>query len=81
MYAEEARRITSATEAQYLSAFSELIANFSSSDHNRRTCTVVTEAFLADYTDSFVTAYRAFPQLLQAAASDPKTVDLISPSL
>jgi DNA-binding NarL/FixJ family response regulator len=77
-YAEEARRITSATEAQYLSAFSELIANFSSSDHSR-TCTVVTEAFLADYTDSFVTAYRAFPQLLQAAASDPKTVDLISP--
>jgi len=59
-YAEEARGITSATEAQYLSAFSELIANFSSSDQNSRTCTVVTEAFLADYTDSFVTAYRAF---------------------
>jgi DNA-binding NarL/FixJ family response regulator len=34
---------------------------------------------LADYTDSFVTAYRAFPQLLQATTSDPKTVDLISP--
>jgi DNA-binding NarL/FixJ family response regulator len=39
---------------------------------------VVSNAFSADYTDSFVVAYRAFPQLLKAVACDPNTVDLVS---
>ena len=76
---ERARGITSATEAHFLCAFSELIARCSQNDNDSRTRTLIAEAFSADYTDSFVAAYRAFPRLLRAVASDPKTVDLVTP--
>jgi LuxR family transcriptional regulator, maltose regulon positive regulatory protein len=76
--AKQAREITSATEAHYFCAFTELIASYDSGSDNGRTCEVIAEAFSADYTDSFVVAYRAFPRLLKAVASDPKTVDLAS---
>lgn len=76
--AEEARAITSATEAHFFCAFAELIASFDSGDGCARTCGLVSKAFSADYTDSFVVAYRAFPQLLKAVARDPETVHLVS---
>ncbi|HET6657717.1 MAG TPA: LuxR C-terminal-related transcriptional regulator [Gaiellaceae bacterium] len=74
----QAREITSATEAHYLCAFTEVIANFDSGDPSARACEVVAEAFSADYTDSFVVAYRAFPQLLKAVANDRKALGLAS---
>lgn len=80
-HADEARSITTSTEAHFLCEFSELIATFGSGLDSARVHQVVIDAFAADYTDSFVVAYRAFPRLLDAIREDRHFVDLVSPVL
>jgi LuxR family transcriptional regulator, maltose regulon positive regulatory protein len=77
-HVEQARSITTATEAHFLCAFSESIAAFDS-DGAERVRELVADAFVADYTDSFVVAYRAFPRLLRALTADSRLVQLVSP--
>ncbi|HKO75118.1 MAG TPA: LuxR C-terminal-related transcriptional regulator [Gaiellaceae bacterium] len=80
-HADEARSITASTEAHFLCEFSEVIAAFDSGVDTRRVHDVVVDAFAADYTDSFVVAYRAFPRLLGAMKTDRQLAQLVSPVL
>jgi DNA-binding NarL/FixJ family response regulator len=56
-----------------------VIAAFDSDEGAGRVRRLVSDAFAADYTDSFVVAYRAFPRLLGALTSDSRLVHLVSP--
>jgi DNA-binding CsgD family transcriptional regulator len=78
-YSEQARSTTTATEAHFLCAFGEVIAAFDSDEGAGRVRRLVSDAFAADYTDSFVVAYRAFPRLLGALTSDSRLIQLVSP--
>jgi DNA-binding NarL/FixJ family response regulator len=78
-HVEQARDITTATEAHFLCAFSESIAAFDSDGAEGRVRKLVADAFVADYTDSVVVAYRAFPRLLHALTADSRLVQLVSP--
>jgi DNA-binding CsgD family transcriptional regulator len=78
-YSEQARNITTATEAHFLCAFSEVIAAYDSDEGAGRVRRLVSDAFAADYTDSFVVAYRAFPRLLGALTTDSRLIQLVSP--
>ncbi|HEX5467715.1 MAG TPA: LuxR C-terminal-related transcriptional regulator [Gaiellaceae bacterium] len=73
-HAARAREITGGAEARLLSAFGEAIA---SADEERLT-EVVIQAVEADYTDAFVAAYRAYPQLLKIASRDPVAHEVMS---
>jgi DNA-binding CsgD family transcriptional regulator len=78
-YSEQARSMTTATEAQFLCAFSDAIAAFDSDGGADGVRCLVGDAFAADYTDSFVVAYRAFPRLLGALTADSRLIQLVSP--
>jgi LuxR family transcriptional regulator, maltose regulon positive regulatory protein len=78
-YSEQARSTTTATEAHFLCAFGEVIAAFDSDEGAGRVRRLISDAFAADYTDSFVVAYRAFPRLLGALTSDSRLIQLVSP--
>jgi LuxR family transcriptional regulator, maltose regulon positive regulatory protein len=78
-YSEQARSVTTATEAHFLCAFAEVIATFDSDDGPRRARGLIGDAFAADYTDSFVVAYRAFPRLLGVLTADRQLAQRVSP--
>ena len=56
-----------------------MIAAFDSDEGAGRVRRLVSDAFAADYTDSFVVAYRAFPRLLGALTSDSRLIQPVSP--
>jgi ATP/maltotriose-dependent transcriptional regulator MalT len=76
---ERARTISQATEARFLSAFAEVIAKLESGNRSDEAFSVVKRAFEADYTDSFVVAYRAFPRLLKVVSENRERTTLVSP--
>ena len=76
---ERARTISQATEARFLSAFAEVIAKLESGNGSDEAFSVVKAAFEADYTDSFVVAYRAFPRLLKVVSENRERTTLVSP--
>jgi DNA-binding CsgD family transcriptional regulator len=78
-HANEARSITTSTEAHFLCEFTEVIAAFDAGINTARVSSVIVDAFAADYTDSFVVAYRAFPRLLRAVSAESQLVRLVSP--
>jgi DNA-binding CsgD family transcriptional regulator len=77
--AEQAREITHATEARFLSRFAEQIVEIDRRGAQGRLAALIADAFEADYADSFVVSYRCFPELLTLAAQDPVTLEAISP--
>jgi DNA-binding NarL/FixJ family response regulator len=77
--AARARAISEATEGHFLAAFSDAISTVRSSDHGTNPLKIIRSAFEADYTDSFVAAYRAYPRLLKLVSEDETVAQMIAP--
>jgi LuxR family transcriptional regulator, maltose regulon positive regulatory protein len=75
---EQALSITDAAEARFLSGFAEAIAR----EHPREILTKsIQDSLEAEYTDSFVVAYRAAPRLLRLLRDDAAAIDFVSPAI